>query len=327
MTTQQRSNLITYVVAAASSLFFCSKGVFVKSAYAHDVDTITILTLRMAMAMPFFVLVAWLTSIGAERLGLLTWGKLAGLGFVGYYLSSLVNFSGLQYISVGLERIVLFTYPSIVLLLGVAFGKSKWNRRVLGPLALAYGGILFAFAGEAYGKGSAGDTAKGVALIFTSAVTYAGFILVGGELTKKIGAMRFTSIVVGFSCLFVLMHYAVTHPFGDLMKLSGPVYGHGAVLAIVGTVIPSFLMGVGLKRAGSEKFAIIGTIGPVGTVVLAWAVLGEALNVGQLLGFALSLGGGLMITLRKGKVPGTGDDVVRHRDQLGANTDAHVPAR
>lgn len=301
MTTKQRSHILTYLIAAASSLFFCSKGVFVKSAYTHDVDTITILALRMAMAMPFFGLVAWITSLGAERLDLVTWGKLAGLGFVGYYLSSFVNFSGLQYISVGLERIVLFTYPSIVLLLGIMFGKSKWNWKILGPLTLAYGGILLAFAGEAYGKGSPADTVKGVALIFTSAVTYAVFILVSADLTRQVGALRFTSIVVGFSCVFVLTHYAMVHDVTDLVELTKPVYMYGGVLAVFGTVIPSFLMGIGLKRAGSEKFAIIGTIGPVGTVVLAWLVLGEALNVGQLVGFVLSLAGGLAITLMKSR--------------------------
>lgn len=96
MTTTQRSNLITYVIAAASSLFFCSKGVFVKSAYAHGVDAITILMLRMAIALPVFAIVAWATSVGAGKLDLIMWAKLGGLGFVGYYLSAIVNFSGLQ---------------------------------------------------------------------------------------------------------------------------------------------------------------------------------------------------------------------------------------
>lgn len=222
MTTTQRSNLITYVIAAASSLFFCSKGVFVKSAYAHGVDAITILALRMAIALPVFAIVAWATSVGAEKLDLITWAKLGGVGFVGYYLSAIVNFSGLQYVSVGLERIVLFTYPSIVLLLGIVFQKSKWSWKILGPLTLAYGGILFAFAGEAYGKSSPADTALGVGLIFTSAVTYAVFILVGADLTRQIGALRFASIVVGFSCVFVITHYMIVHDVRELTTLPPP---------------------------------------------------------------------------------------------------------
>ena len=136
MTSTQRSDLVTFAIAAASSLFFCSKGVFVKSAYAHGVDAITILTLRMAMALPFFAVVAWACSAGGKKIGLMVWAKLAGLGFVGYYLSAIVNFTGLQYVSVGLERIVLFTYPSIVLLLGVVFRKRTWSWKILGALAL-----------------------------------------------------------------------------------------------------------------------------------------------------------------------------------------------
>lgn len=196
---------------------------------------------------------------------------------------------------------MLFTYPSIVLLLGIVFRKNRWSWKILGPLTLAYGGILFAFAGEAYGKSSPADTALGVGLIFTSAVTYAVFILIGSDLTRQVGALRFTSIVVGFSCVFVMVHYTIVHDVRELTTLPPPVYMHGGVLAVFGTIIPSFLMGIGLKRAGSEKFAIIGTIGPVGTIVLAWLVLGESLNIGQIVGFVLSLAGGLAITLMRSK--------------------------
>ena len=194
---------------------------------------------------------------------------------------------------------MLFTYPSIVLLIGVVFRNSALSGRMLCALVLAYGGIVFAFAGEAYGKGSAAETALGIGLVFTSAVTYAIFISVSGKLVHEVGALRFTSIVVGFSCLFIMAHYILVHDVADLTKLPAPVYFHGGVLAILGTVIPSFLMGIGLKRAGPERFAIIGTIGPVGTIILAWIVLGESLNVGQLVGFVLSLTGGLAITLMK----------------------------
>ncbi len=299
MTTTQRSNMITYLIAASSSLFFCSKGVFVKSAYAQGVDTITVLALRMSMALPFFLVAVWLTSLKSDRLPGATWAKLAVLGFVGYYLSSVVNFHGLRYVSVGLERVVLFTYPSMVLLIGIVFRKRTLSRMMLIALMLAYGGIVIAFAGEAYGKGSTGETALGIGLVFTSAVTYAVFVSVSGTLVHEVGALRFTSIVVGFSCLCVMTHYVLVHDLNDLAELPALVYFHGGMLAMFGTVIPSFLMGVGLKRAGAETFAIIGTIGPVGTIVLAWLVLGETLNIGQLAGFVLSLTGGLAIALMK----------------------------
>ncbi len=299
MKTQSESVVLTYLIAAGSSLFFCSKGVFVKFAYQHGADTITILALRMGIALPFFVAVALLTSIKADRLDWGTWLRLAGLGFIGYYLSSVVNFSGLRYITVGLERIVLFTYPSVVILLGVIFRRSRWNGKIFFPLLVAYGGIVLAFMGEAQGKGNLADTAKGVGLVFTSAVTYAVFILFGAELARTVGAMRFTSITVTISCIMVLTHFGIVHGAEAFLHQSGAVYFHGAVLALFGTVIPSFLLGLGLKRAGSVRFAIIGSIGPVGTLILAWILLGEGMGTNQLIGFVLSLSGGLAVTLMR----------------------------
>lgn len=299
MTKTQQSNVLTYVIAAASSLFFCSKGVFVKSAYAHDVDAITVLALRMGMAMPFFLVIAWHTSKAAKPLTQKQWIQLAGLGFVGYYLSSVVNFHGLYYISVGLERIVLFSYPSLVVIGGALFFKRPVTAKTLGFVALAYSGIVIAFFGEATIKGSAFETALGMGLIFISALTYALFVSVSGVIIKEIGALRFVSIVVGFSCLYIIAHYCFTHNLADLVVHADPVYFYSGILAIFGTVIPSFLMGLGLQRAGAPQFAVIGTIGPIGTLVLAHWILDESMGVAQVIGFFLSLLGGLLMSLSK----------------------------
>ena len=139
----------------------------------------------------------------------------------------------------------------------------------------------------------------GVALVFASAVTYAIFISLSAGFVQRIGAWRFTGITVGFSCLFILAHHFVARSPSTLFELPSAVYLHGVWLAIFGTVIPSFLLGIGLRRAGAQKFAVVGTVGPVATFLLAWAVLGESPNAAQLLGFGLSLGGGLWVTLRK----------------------------
>lgn len=270
-----------------------------KSAYTYEVDAITILTLRMLIALPFFVVVALVAHRKRDPIPPLAWLQLAGFGFVGYYLSSIINFSGLQYVSVGLERIVLFTYPSIVIFLGLLLRRSRWDGRLLLPLFIAYGGIVIAYIGEAHGRGSLRETALGVGLIFASACTYAVFILFAGRLIREIGALRFTSLAMTFSAGYVLVHFAVVHQPASLLHFPSGVYLNGAILALFGTVIPAFLMGWGLQRAGPVKFAVIGTVGPVGTLVLAWIVLGEALNLGQLAGFFLSLSGGLAISLMR----------------------------
>jgi drug/metabolite transporter (DMT)-like permease len=298
------SRFVTFLIVAGSSVLFCSKGVFAKLAYAEGVDALTVLALRTAFAFPFFVLLAVLPSPGARQpLAARDWGRLALLGFVGYYLSSLVNFTGLQYISVGLERIILYTYPSIVLGLSAVVMRRKIPGSVWTACAVAWVGIVIAFAGETHRPVAEGRTAFGAALILASALTYAIFITVSGDTVKRVGTFRFTGIVVGFSCLMMQLHYAATRPLDALFQLPVQVYGYGVILAIFGTVAPALLLSLGLKRAGAQSFAIISTIGPVTTLFLAWALLGEHPNLAQGIGFVLTLTGGLAVSLLKSPKP------------------------
>lgn len=289
----------TYVIVALSSLFFCSKGVFAKSAYALGATPIETLALRMGLALPFFIVIGIAASWKAPALGARRWAQLGALGFMGYYLSSLVNFIGLSHITIGLERIVLYTYPSLVLLGAMLFKKKRIGRPVIIGMLISYAGIVVAFAGEAGGRGGGSSTALGVALVFASALSYAAFITLSGDLLQRTGPARFTSIVVGFSCVLILVHYGLTQPLNGLARLPTAVWGYGALLAICGTVLPSLLLGYGLRRAGATKFAVIGTIGPVATFLLAWAILNEVPNVAQLCGFGLALCGGLLVALKK----------------------------
>lgn len=295
-----RASLVTYVIVAASSLFFCSKAVFVKLAFRYDMDAVTVLALRMALALPFFLIGGLLEARRnprpLERRDLL---MLALLGFFGWYLSSVVNFMGLQHVTVGLERMILYTYPSIVILGSVLFFRKPLRVVVVGAMAVSYLGIFIGYHAEA--ASSAGETLYGALLVFASAVSYAVFVMLSGQVVARIGPVRFTSWVVGFSGLYVLIHFCLTHPPSLLLHLPPGAYGCGIALAIAGTVIPSYLFGIGLKRAGSQAFAIIGMVGPLGTVFLGWMILGEALNATQILGLLLTLAGGLLVTLLKDK--------------------------
>jgi drug/metabolite transporter (DMT)-like permease len=295
-----RSSLTTYGIVAASSLFFCSKAVFVKLAYRYQMDAVTVLALRMALALPFFLVGGWIDARRNPRpIAAKDWGMLALLGFFGWYLSSVVNFMGLEHVSVGLERMILYTYPSIVILGSVFFFKKPLRALVVVAMGVSYLGILIGYHAEASTSDS--ETLYGALLIFASAVSYAVFVMLSGQVVSRIGPVRFTSCVVGFSAIFVLIHFFLTHPPKLLLQLSSGAYGCGIALAVAGTVIPSYLFGIGLKRAGSQAFAIIGMIGPLGTVFLGWMILGEALNLTQILGLLLTLAGGLAVSLLKDK--------------------------
>lgn len=298
----------TFAIVAASSILFCSKGVVAKLAYAHGADAITVLALRMGFALPFFAGMAIWGSRGASRLTLTDWGHLVGLGFIGYYVSSLVNFTGLQYVSVGLERIILYTYPSIVLALSAFVLQKRVRPAVWIACAVAWTGIVAAFAGETHAPSGGQNVALGTTLIFASALTYAVFILLSGTMVRRVGSLRFTGLAAGFSCVFILVHDLLARPLRLLLEQPVAVYGEGLTLAVLGTVAPALLLAIGLKRTTPQQFAIIGMIGPVTTLFLAWAVLGEQPNLVQGLGFALTMGGGLAVSLLKGESPSAAED-------------------
>ncbi|MGK0189992.1 MAG: drug/metabolite transporter (DMT)-like permease [Verrucomicrobiales bacterium] len=300
LTERRIAAAVTFVICAGSALFFCSKGVFVKSAYQLGADPLTLLGLRMIIALPIFLTALWISERKATvPMNRRTFGKLVGLGFLGYYLSSIVNFSGLQYISVGLERMVLYTYPTLVVIGSVLFFKTSLNPIVVVAIILTYAGIGIAWHGEAKSTGTPAETVLGVALVFLSALTYASFMLMSGRMVKQLGGIRFTSYVVSISCGFVILHFLCARSPAELLGVSNSIMAHGAILAVFGTALPSFLLGIGLARAGAQKFAIISTVGPVGTVVLAWLVLGESMDATGLVGLAMTMTGGVAVTLMK----------------------------
>ena len=102
------------------SVFFSTKAIFVKLAYREtQVDPVSLLALRMIFSLPFFIVSAWWTSAKSEnvRFTRKQWLAVAGIGCLGYYISSLLDFLGLQFVTAGIERLILFVYPTLVLLM------------------------------------------------------------------------------------------------------------------------------------------------------------------------------------------------------------------
>ena len=176
-----------FVLLAA--LGFSAKAVLIKLAYAYgsQVDAITLMTLRMSMALPFFLLVAvWNGRKGTgQALRALDWLKILGLGVMGYYLASYLDFSGLQLISAGLERLILFLYPTFVVLFSAAIYRRFINRRELLALGLSYAGMVMVFI-----ENMTVDSPRlflGSAFVLASAVSFACFMLGSGIMIRRIG--------------------------------------------------------------------------------------------------------------------------------------------
>ncbi|WP_259755453.1 DMT family transporter [Pseudomonas sp. GCEP-101] len=289
----QRSLRNGVLFAVLSATGFSLKAVFVKLSYAAaPVDAVTVLAIRMGLALPLFLWLVWLSrSPGQARLSLADGGRILLLGLFGYYLSSLFDFYGLQYISAGLERLILFTYPTLVLLLQMAVARERPDSRTLAAMGLCYLGLGIALLHDIRVEGADGQILLGALWVFASAVTYALYYMGTGAVVRRVGSMRLAGLAGGASSVMVLIHYAVSGNVQQLASLPGTVWLHGALMALISTVLPIYWMALAIQRMGATHAAAFGNLGPVLTVFASWALLGEAISVYQIAGLALVLFG------------------------------------
>lgn len=286
------------LIGVLGIVLFSSKAVMVKLAYKYEVDAISILLLRMLFSFPFYISIAYIyrnqKSVDKPNSKDYLW--LVFFGFVGYYLASYFDFVGLTFIKASLERIILFLYPTIVLLLNKVFLKQPISKIQAGAIGLTYLGIIIAFSNEVAISGK--DTYLGGFFIFLSAITYASYLVGSGWLIPKFGIMKFTAYAMIISCICVFVHYSIISEV-NLFSFSWEVYGLGFLIAVFATVIPSFLVSASIKMISSSNFAIVAGIGPISTIVLAAVFLNERLTLLQLFGALVVILGILLVSLKK----------------------------
>ena len=280
-----------YAVLAAAG--FSMKAVFVKLAYAAGpVDALTLLAMRMGCALPLFLwLILRTGGLAANRLSPADIGRVWMLGCVGYYLSSLFDFYGLTYISAGLERMILYLYPTLVLLLQAWLMRQRPSRHVWVAMTICYGGLAVAFAHDLHQSGQGADVAKGAAWVFASAVTYALYYHGTGSVVGRIGSTRLAGLAGSASSILVLAHFALLGQPATVLALPAAVWGNALLMAVFSTVLPVWWLSLAIQRLGAGQAAAIGTMGPVLTVFAAWLLLGESLSLLQMAGLALVMYG------------------------------------
>jgi drug/metabolite transporter (DMT)-like permease len=286
------------VFAVVGTLAFSFKAILVKLAYAWDpVDATTLLTLRMLYAAPFFAAMAWASRDAApmSRGDVL---RLLWLGFIGYYLASYLDFLGLQFITAALERLVLYLYPTIVLILSALLYKRPIRRREVTALALSYAGIVIVFWNDLRLSEDPRAIALGTSLIFACAICHAIYMVGSAGVIGRLGSMRFIAWAMLVSTAFVLAQFVVTKP---LSALAVPLRIHALMLgmAIVATVLPTWMMAEAIRRIGANHTSLVGSLGPVFTIGLGAMILGEAVHAIQLAGAALVLAGVLLVSLKR----------------------------
>jgi drug/metabolite transporter (DMT)-like permease len=290
----RRSLLAGVALAIAGSVLFSGKAIVVKLAYRYGVDPITLIALRMVFSLPFFIVAYLLTSRGAPALARGDHLRLIALGVLGYYLASYLDFLGLQYVSAALERLILFLNPTIVLLISAFFLAKRIRRLDWVALSVAYAGIVLAFWHDVQLEG--GQIVLGSALVFGSAVCYAVYLVSGGELVKRLGAIRLTSYAMCVSSLAVFIQFAVVNPWTALDQPT-PVYWLSLLNAVVCTVLPVFAMMLAIERIGAGRASMAAMVGPIATIGLAFVFLGEPVSGWQLAGTLLVLAGVYVLTL------------------------------
>lgn len=288
----------------AASILFSAKSVFFKMCYAYGTPPVVLQALRGAFSLPFFLLPFFMgrfrgatapVPLSKRDLAIIAW-----LGFSGYYLASIFDMVGLQYISAGTERLILYIYPTLVVLFGSWFFRKRIPRSMYLPLALSYAGIALSFGGEAAAGESGGRPYYGGFLVFLSAVFYALFLVWQGRMIGRVGPQRLGALCMMVSTACISVQFLAGYPLGALAQ-PAPVIWIAVLTSIFCNVLPVYLYGYGVNLVGAGKAAVVSSVGPVSTLVLAGVFLGESTGPLQVGGLCLVVAGTLKLGMDMNK--------------------------
>ncbi len=293
----RQQQVIAYLLATTGVILFSLKAIFVKKAYEYDIDTVSLLLLRMLFSFPVYFAIATITTIRAVRRGIPTPRQIffmVMLGVIGYYLSSYLDFSGLQYISASLERLILYAYPTLVVILTAIFFRKPIPQKQWIAIMITYFGVFLTFSQGALVSGQT-NLFKGGLLILACAFTYAGYLVGSDRLIPVFGSFRFTAYAMIIACVAIVIHFSLSSqkPITGYPK---EVYWIGIGMAVLSTILPSFMISEAIRRIGAPAVAIIGSIGPFATIIFETIFLGERITAFEGLGTIVVISGVLLIT-------------------------------
>ncbi len=284
----RRAYLGGLLLAIGGAVLFSTKAVVAKLLYRYHIDAVTLIAFRMLFSLPIFAAVAVWQMRKGPPLSVSDRWRLLGMGLIGYYLSSYLDFLGLQYISVGLERLILFLTPTFVLLMTTVFLRRHISRKQWLALLLSYCGIVLVFLHDL--RGGASNVALGSMLVLGSAASYAVYLLLSGEMVKRLGALRLVAYAMCVSSAACIGQFFLLRPAALLIQ-PAPVYWLSLVNGILCTVMPVFMTMIAVARIGAGTASQAGMVGPVSTLFLGALVLGETITPWQLAGTTLVLAG------------------------------------
>jgi drug/metabolite transporter (DMT)-like permease len=260
----------------------------------NALEPITLLALRMGFALPVYLIVGaifWRRMAVKPQLKPVLQAFL--LGILGYYLCALLDFTGLKYITAQLERILLFTYPIFVVIIGAMFFGGRISKWGVAAIVLAYTGIGIIFAGGQIASGS--NLWLGTVLILLTAFFFAMFQLFAKGLINQMGSWFFTCVAMTGAAVSILLHFTIYAEAGEgiaqALTLPNRLYVIGAAIAFFSTIIPSFLVNIAIDKIGSQATSVLAMIGPITTIIAAIILLGEPFGWVDALGTAVTISG------------------------------------
>jgi len=282
-------------LAVAGVIAFSFRPILIKLAYGYVRDPVTLIALRMVFSLPFFAAAAYWQRGNRTPISKRDGWAILALGALGYYFASFVDFLGLQYIAAGLGRLLLFLYPTIVVVLSWLVLRKPAGGRELVALGVTYAGTALVLSSAMGGQHE--DLPLGAALVFAGAVAYAVYLVFGSQVIQRVGSMRFTAYALLVASVLCIAQFLLLRPLAAL-ALPWPVYAYAIVMAIFATVLPTFMTAEALKRIGANQVAILGALGPVSTIFFGFLGLDERMTWLQLAGTALVLAGVVLVSLK-----------------------------
>lgn len=292
-----------YAFAIVGTILFSLKAILIKLIYqpvdgqaANALDAITIMAMRLGFSLPvYFVIFAVLLRRRRARGEAQLVRKdlfLAGLlGLIGYYACAWLDIEGLKYITAQLERLLLFTYPVWVFILGALFFGKPLTKGAMVAVILAYLGIAVIFTGGDIATGE--NVMLGTAMVLTCAVAFAMFQLLAKPMITRLGSPLFTCCSMFGAGIAIFTHFFIqniaTGELSTTLDLPVRIWGLGVALAFFSTLLPSFMVNIAIGRIGPQAVAAMGMISPIAVIVLAIWWLGEPFGWVDGLGTALTL--------------------------------------
>lgn len=279
------------VLVAISATAFGSLAIFAKLAFAAQVNSTTMLTIRFTMAALLFWLLVLFTRTSA-RMTPKTMVTLFLLGACIYSSQSALYFAALALIPANTASLLLYTYPAMVFLAGLFLGTERisWSKSIA---------LIFALCGLGLVLGASFSVLNlhGALFSLAAAAVYSVYTLVGNRVLRDVPSLPASAMVCTATAIVMLVWGLA----GGRLTLEISLQGW---LAIAGIVVFSTLIAIlayfaGLSRVGATKAAIISTLEPAVTVVLSYLVFGERMGPVQFLGGLLILAGIIVLQTEK----------------------------